>query len=216
MIKITKKAEPREWTEIRNTPGITYDSTPKDILRQALLNEQGGLCAYCMRRINYTPGDTTTTRIEHIKSRKQSLNEGKPEETLSYNNMVLCCDGNIAKDGDFHCDRSKEDSPISFTPFEQHVIDTISYCSMDGRIKSSNPDYDEDLNKTLNLNHPILKGNRKETIKGLVKALGKEKWKRKDLEEKLKRYTDTTSNRQLHPYCGVIVWFLNKRLKQYK
>ncbi len=215
MIKITKKSEPRKWTEIRNTPGITYNNADKDILRQALLNEQGGLCAYCMRRINYTLGDTTTTRIEHIKPQSQSLNEGKPEETLAYNNMVLCCDGNTSNDGHFHCDRSKKETPISFTPFEQHVIDTISYSSMDGTIKSSNPDYNNDLNKTLNLNHPILKGNREATIKGLVKALGKKKWTRKNLTDKLNHYSTTTANGQLQAYCGVIVWYLNKKLKQY-
>ena len=86
MIKITKGKEPIEWTEVRNTPGVTYENAPKDELRKSLLNEQGGLCAYCMRRVSFIPGTTTTTRIEHIKPRTLSIGEGREEETLSYNN----------------------------------------------------------------------------------------------------------------------------------
>lgn len=214
MIKITKGREPSEWTEIRNTPGIRFEDAPKDDLRQSLLKEQGGLCAYCMRRIVFNPGETTTTRIEHLKPRTQSIQEGKSWETLVYNNMVLCCDGDIDGNGNFHCDRSKDDMNIGFNPFDQAVFDTISYSSKDGTIKSSNRDYDRDLNEVLNLNHPRLEANRLAVIKGLVKELGKRKWKKKDLVDKLHYYSSNTANGQLHAYCGVFIWYLNKKLRQ--
>ena len=215
MIKIVKGREPEEWIKIRHTPGITYEDAPKDDLRQSLLSEQGGLCASCMRRLKFVPGVTTTTRIEHIKPRKLSLEEEKPEETLSYNNMVLCCDGDIDGDENFHCDRSKEDKCISFTPLDQNVFDTISYSSIAGTIKSSNPDYDSDFNDVLNLNHPRLKMNRQAVIKGLVREIGKKKWKKKDIMGKLRYYSSHTSKGQLHEYCGVIIWFLQKKLRQF-
>ena len=63
MIKITKGPEPVGWTTIKNTPGIDYDSADKTALRQALFKEQGGICGYCMRRINVVVGEVPDTRI---------------------------------------------------------------------------------------------------------------------------------------------------------
>ena len=215
MIKITKGHEPAEWSAVRSTPGMTYEDAPKDSLRLALLQEQGGLCAYCMRRIKYTRGESTITRIEHVKPRALSLAEGKSWETLSYGNMVLCCDGDIDGNGTFHCDRSKEDRIISFKPFDQTVMDTISYSSNKGTIKSSNRDYDRDFNKILNLNHPKLEISRLAVIKGLVTELGRKKiWKKRDLIDKLNYYSTPKANGKFHEYCGVIIWYLNKKLRQ--
>ena len=215
MIKITKGKEPAEWTSERTTPGMTYEDAQKDELRLALLEEQGGLCAYCMRRISFTKGKTTTTRIEHVKPQALSIAEGKVYETLAYSNMVLCCDGDIDGNGTFHCDRSKEDQIISFRPFDQAVIDTISYSSNKGTIKSSNLDYNRDFNEILNLNHPRLEINRLAAIKGLVTELGKKKmWKKRDLIDKLNYYSTPKANGKFHEYCGVIIWYLNKKIRQ--
>ena len=49
MIKIEKKAEPHSWTEHRLTEGAKYEATSD--LKNALMSDQGYLCAYCMRRI---------------------------------------------------------------------------------------------------------------------------------------------------------------------
>lgn len=215
MIKINKGKEPAEWILERTTPGMTYEDAKKDVLRLALLEEQGGLCAYCMRRISFTTGKTTSTRIEHVKPQALSIAEGKSWETLSYGNMVLCCDGDIDGNGTFHCDRSKEDRIISFKPFDQTVMDTISYSSNKGTIKSSNKDYDRDFNKILNLNHPKLEISRLAVIKGLVTELGRKKiWKKRDLIDKLNYYSTPKANGKFHEYCGVIIWYLNKKIRQ--
>ena len=72
MKKIIKSKEPKEWTEYRLTPGVKY--SPISELREALLKEQGYLCAYCMRRIPTKDGNSEeTSRIEHLKSRKNPL-----------------------------------------------------------------------------------------------------------------------------------------------
>ncbi|MFI3263358.1 MAG: hypothetical protein R3Y26_10715 [Rikenellaceae bacterium] len=42
----------------------------------------------------------TKTKIEHLKCR-----ERYSDETLDYNNMVVCCPGSI--DGKLHCDSCK-------------------------------------------------------------------------------------------------------------
>lgn len=215
MIKITKEKEPADWTEERNTPGITYETAHKDALRLALLDEQGGLCGYCMRRVSFAAGTPTDTRIEHLKPRTLSLAEGKPEETLAYGNMILCCNGDIDGSKNMHCDASKGEKEIHFTPFDAAAIATISYSSKDGSIKSSNEVYDSDLNNILNLNHPRLAANRLAVIKGLVKEMGRKTWKKSDIAHKISYYSERTAKGQLHEYCGVVIWYLNKKLRQF-
>ena len=214
MIEIKKSSEPVEWVEIKKTPGITYEDADKTELRKSLYNEQGGLCAYCMRKINIE-NRLTQTRIEHIKPRTISIEEDCVEETLQYNNMVLCCDGDIAGDGIYHCDRSKEDKRISFNLFNNIVFDTISYSTKNGQIKSSNDVYDKEFNDILNLNHPRLMTNRLAVIKALITELGKKQWKKKDLKDKLECYTNKTSDGTFREYCGVTIWFLKKMLRKY-
>jgi len=216
MIKISKGKEPAAWTQERNTPGITFVTAHKDALRLALLKEQGGLCGYCMRRVNFVPGTPTDTRIEHLKPQTLSIAEGRPEETLAYGNMILCCNGDIDGNNTLHCDASKGDTEIHFKPFDAAAIATISYSSRDGKIKSSNEVYDNDLNEVLNLNHPRLAENRLAVIKGLVKVLGRKTWKKTDITHKLAYYSTMTAKGQLHEYCGVIIWYLNKKLRQFQ
>ena len=103
MILINKNQEPKEWTEYCSTPGVTYQSIPE--LVDALLKEQGYICAYCMRRIptkDKIEGKLTSEdhRIEHIKCR-----ENHEDLQLKYNNMLICCPGHIGEDE--HCDRKK-------------------------------------------------------------------------------------------------------------
>ena len=215
MIKITKGQEPAEWTEERNTPGITYETARKDSLRLALFEEQGGLCGYCMSRVKVEAGKVTDTRIEHVKPRELSMLEGRPEETMSYGNMILCCNGDIDGDNNLHCDASKRDKSLHFKPFDEAAIATIYYSSKDGSVKSSNEIYDKDLNEVLNLNHPRLAANRLAVIKGLVKEMGRKTWKRTDITHKLTYYSTKAENGKLHAYCGVIIWYLGKKLRQF-
>ena len=85
MIYIVKKHEPRELTEYReseSSTGVrpTYDSMSSDLheyVLSKLVEEQGGLCAYCMCRIPETDkktGSTLKCTIEHIEP--QSLTRG--------------------------------------------------------------------------------------------------------------------------------------------
>ena len=172
MILIQKKSEPKEWQEYRCTPGVDYQSIPE--LVDALLEEQGYICAYCMRRIphkdrlykkdgiNYVLTDEDH-RVEHIQSR-----ENHDDKKLDYSNMVICCPGHIGSEE--HCDRLKGSKDISFTPLDANFIATLSY-KMDGEIVSSNEQYNKEINEVLNLNTPILKENRKNTWEAVKKEL---------------------------------------------
>ena len=212
MIKIDKGSEPNSWMLIRRTPGMTYDASDKTDLRASLLKEQGFICGYCMRRVN-----AANSRIEHLKPQSLSLRQGKPEETLDYSNMIVCCDGDINgsnAEKQFHCDRHKKETPIHFTPFTQHPIDSISYSSKTGEIKSSDSIINDDINKVLNLNLGRLKENRLAVLRGVIVMLGTKKdWKKSEIQSLLNNYISKDANGQKKAYCGIVIWFLSSRLR---
>ena len=90
MRTIKKSPPPPEhvtWCQsCRLDPNFGYELLPhKSLLIQAMLGEQGWLCAYTERRIN-----PNTCHIEHLKPQSLSRHEGAPDETVDYGNMVLC------------------------------------------------------------------------------------------------------------------------------
>lgn len=204
MRKIDKGPEPKSWTLYRHTPGADYDAANKDDLREALIAEQGGLCAYCQSRIVFQRGQTTDTRIEHIKCRNLH-----PDLQLDYKNMVLCCNG--ITDGEEHCDVSKHAQNISFTPFDKQFINTLTYSSHDGTIKSSNPTYNAELNGVLNLNHAQLKANRREALLAVITMLPRNnKWKAHDIQAQINRFAARNAQGQFVPYNGIVLWFMRR------
>lgn len=222
MIKITKTREPKEWTEYRNTPGVDYQSIPE--LVESLLKEQGYICAYCMRRIphrdklykkdgkNYVLTDEDH-RIEHILSR-----DNHQDKKLSYDNMVICCPGHIGDSS--HCDRLKDSNDVSFDLFDSNFIATLSY-KTDGEIISSNALYNKEINEVLNLNTPLLKTNRKESWdsvrKELLSLMNGKPWNKAVILKYIQKYS-TMHNKdgklQYIPYCGIVIYNLQKKLKQ--
>lgn len=163
-----------------------------------------------MRRVS-----NNNTRIEHLKPQTISIAENHPEETLDYRNMIICCNGDINGNDNpkaFHCDRKKGETPIHFTPFDANAIDTLSYSSRDGEIKSSDTNCNDDINKTLNLNQPLLKANRQAKLKGVIQMLGrKSDWKKSEIKKMIDTYSYKDSDGKMYEYCGIVVWFLTKR-----
>lgn len=212
MIQITKGREPQEWTEYRNTPGVDYQAIPE--LVESLLREQGYLCAYCMRRVPcWDKISSEDHHIEHLLSR-----ENHDDRKLDYRNMVICCPGHIGDED--HCDRLKKSRDITFSPFDANFIGTLSYRS-DGDIVSSDEQYDREINDVLNLNTPLLKENRKSAWEGvkqaLIKDMGGKPWRKSVLEKYLGKYTSMRNHDghlQYTPYCGIVIYFLRKKIRQ--
>lgn len=208
MRKIEKKAEPKEWTQHRLTPGVGYQAIPE--LRDSLLQEQGYICAYCMRRIPTTDGNSNeTSRIEHILSRKKH-----DDLKLDYQNMAVCCPGAI--DNHFHCDKLKGENDITFSLHDDSFISTISYKTKDGKIESSNAKFHSEIDNLLNLNHLLLKKNRQQALSGIIKSLSKKNgiWKKSEIQKHLTNWNEKDKNGHLKPYCGIITWYLNKRISR--
>lgn len=244
MRRIDKDREPTEWEEYRHRDGATFDADgakeAKQKLRDALIREQGYLCAYCQRRITLNGN----TRIEHIIS--QSVLKGeqgdkqpdKPSDEwwfrdrdkyyglfneLYYGNLVLCCDGNISGSNsgsqnphNFHCDRSKGERCVHFNIFSQDFIDTLSYEPASARIKSNNSEYHNEINDVLNLNLPMICRNRQEVVNGIKIILKKKGWNKNNLLRLLNKFESVGLNGYREPYDGFASWYLRRALRQAK
>lgn len=208
MRKIVKSAEPVEWTAYRRTPGVGYQAIPE--LRQSLLEEQGYICAYCMRRIPHRDNNSSENcRIDHILSRKRH-----DDLKFSYQNMIACCPGAINQE--FHCDKLKGENDITFDLSDDSFIHTLSYQSKSGEIKSSNKDYQEEINDLLNLNHSLIRKNRQQTLQGVITRLGQRTWKVSDIRKTIENWDNNDNEGRYKPYNGIVLWYLKKKINHRK
>lgn len=208
MRQIKKNAEPPEWRAYRLTPGVSYQAIRE--LRESLLKEQGYICAYCMRRIPLKDSKSNeTSRIEHILSR-----ENHPDRQLNYTNMAICCPGAI--DNHVHCDNSKGSKDITFDLYNRYLFTTLSYKAKDGEIISSDANFNTQMNDILNLNHPLLKAGRNAVRKGIFEALNKQGWTEENIKRQIELWDNKDDKGCYRPYCGMVVWYLTKKLNQTK
>ena len=158
MIEIKKVREPDSLLWYRQQKGASYDQMDKaikDELLQSLLVEQGHICAYCMRRIperRVLPIGVASATIEHWFPRNPKSNDDVGQG-LNYRNMFAVCSGNRGcgnKEG-LTCDARRGNEPIKVNPCNAETLHGITYTSS-GKIQSSDPIIDEDINKRLNLN----------------------------------------------------------------
>lgn len=206
MLLIYKGKEPAALTEYRagkwnpvekQSIQPTYDDMPteiKDRIREKLLNEQGFLCAYCMRRMS----SIDEVKIEHWKPEADLDEDGK----LEYGNMLGVCYGR-AKSMEGYvgrkyetCDQHRGSIPLTVDPRSPESVSKIEYSSKNGRITSKDPAIMHDLTDTLNLNcgaPHFLPENRKEVLYSAIQMLNRKagkngQWKRSDML-KVKRIT---------------------------
>jgi uncharacterized protein (TIGR02646 family) len=207
MIRINKGVEPGAWTQKKATPGFTeYEPIPA--LRNALLAEQGYICAYCMREIPVKDkGIKETSKIEHVQSR-----DDRPDLQLEYGNMVICCPGYI--NAEDHCDKLKNGNSVTFSLFNDYFPNTISYSTKTGDISSSNKVLNKEMEDLLNLNNEMLAANRLNALDGVRQILENKKWKKAKLQEKLEEWVNPNNNGRKKAYCGIVIWYLKIKIRQ--
>lgn len=208
MRSITKGVEPNSLAEHRARPYSNYDNyQDKDDLRTALVNEQCGLCCYCMSRIR---GDAAAMRIEHWRSQANH-----PDDQLVYRNLLGACNGGEGQPLRLQCcDTRKRNLGLRWNPANpDHQIETRVRYDPDGTIRADDIEFDQQLNQALNLNLPMLKNNRKSVLTAVLD------WWRENrpvAHERIEReiHWRTMSNGDLPPYCQVAVWWLRKELPE--
>jgi uncharacterized protein (TIGR02646 family) len=158
MRRITKNSEPVSLCEFKKKHkdrdhseaqygDLTYEDRVS--IRDSLVAEQYGLCAYCMSAIK-----TEGCHIEHIKPKSTF-----PKLSLEYSNMIASC--NSDKSCGIHKGDKYSDDFVA--PTEKDCETEYSY-TMDGRIRSRSNRACYTI-KLLNLNSHKLKNARKAAIK---------------------------------------------------
>lgn len=210
MKDIQKGREPTALTQHRQSGGRFDDPGPwKQELRRALLREQGGLCCYCMNRI-----DLATMKVEHLRPQ-----HSHPGQQLEHRNLLAACPGGQqhpthAGCDVTHCDTHKGARPIELDPVAG-VQHRVRYGFVEGRIFGRDPAAERDLDEALNLNAPHLRRLRQQVIAGLVARLNKKyrdrTWSRDVLEREIARWS-ARDGHDFRPFCQVAVEFLRKQL----
>jgi len=208
MRTIVKGTEPTSLSEYRAAPGANYQGySDKDTLRNSLVNEQRGLCCYCLSRIR---AEYNTMKIEHWHSQRRY-----GTEQLDYSNLLGACKGNEGKLGrDQHCDTFKGERDLSLNPVNQlHRVGELTRFGVDGRISSNDPVFATELDTVLNLNQRHLVNNRRAVLDAFTAAMPRHgPLQRATLERWLLDWNGESTDGELRPFCQVIVYWIRKRL----
>ena len=208
MRTIIKGDEPASLTEHRCTAHADYDNyTDKDTLRQALVNEQRGLCCYCLSRIR---PDENAMKIEHWHCQ-----DNYSDEQLDYANLLGACLGNQGQSPKHqHCDTLKGNRDLSRNPANpSHQVERFIHYEGGGKMFSQDAAFNGELNDVLNLNAKFLQNNRKATLEAFKMTLQKRgELSRITLERWVEDWNGESRSGELMPFCQVVVYWLRKRL----
>ena len=204
-----------------------FDRLDKQIIRDALVKEQHGLCAYCMKRIEAND----KMNIEHYRPIKSSK-----DHVLDFSNMLGCCKGGRDETSKEQrvlcCDAAKKDQTITIDPCNRSMMEKIYY-RKDGRIYVNSADkklkYDIDhvlqLNGILDKNGNMKRDTSTQIVMGrrvayrnyenFMQALHR---KFGNNESKIKTYVrkrieDIEALETYPEYAGVILYFLRRRMR---
>ena len=222
MIVVQKGKEPNSLLAFRKQqPDADYEDMPTNVLRDVrsqMGEEQGHLGAYCMKKIE----DPRDVRVEHCKPRHpQDEIKHDKKATLEFKWMLGVCYGNSIEKGvkpeDTTCDAHKGNAELTINPFDELSVRKIKY-KADGSIYSDDADINEDVTEILNLNCEAI--SLPETRKNVLNVLKNEivekcKGKSHDayIRELERIYDRLVYQRNLTPYCGIIISWLEEKLK---
>ena len=206
----------------KKNPDADYEDMPSSVradVREQMWNEQKHLCAYCMRRID----SPSVVRIEHCRPRhpKDEVVHDK-KATLDFRWMLGVCYGNSlvkgVKDEDMTCDAHRKNKELTINPFDEVSVRKIKY-KADGSIYSEDAEINKDVTDTLNLNCQALSlpQTRKKVLSEAQKRIVQKcAGKSQDayVHELERTYTSLVQERNLTPYCGIIISWLEGKLKK--
>lgn len=193
-----------------------FDHLDKGFIRDSLVKEQHGICAYCMRRIESNIHMT----IEHW-----SPIELEPDRAVDYSNMLGVCNGGREKKCEAYlddgrrilcCDASKGDRKITISPLNPEHMKLIRY-SADGMIYTHPEDetLTTDMNEVLNLNSIILVEGRKQAYESYVRFISGLVKRNKPIRNAIEKEIERLKNKATYDeFAGVVIYFLERKLKR--
>ena len=222
MIVVKRGKEPNSLLKFRKeNPDADYEDLESDVLkdiRKQMWEEQRGLCAYCMKKIDVPE----VVRIEHCRPRHpRDEQEHDKKATLDFKWMLGVCYGNSlvrgVKQEEKTCDAHRKNAELTVNPFDELSVRKIKY-KADGSIYSDDKDINKDVTETLNLNCQALslpQTREKVLMAEKNRIMRKCKGKSQDafMRELERTYTSLVRERNLTPYCGIIISWLESKLK---
>jgi hypothetical protein len=155
--------------------------------------------------------DRESMKVEH-----RSCQERHPERALDYDNLFAACPGNPGQPWPHQtCDSHKANADITINP-GGNIEPFLRYLA-DGRLVSDNPEYQRDIDATLNLNVPELMRARRSVQTGLLDALTRlmpREWKVAHLKDELERWERRDPQGNYREFCQVVVYLLRKRIRR--
>lgn len=158
--------------------------------------------------------------IEHCRPRHpQDEKEHDKKATLDFKWMIGVCYGNSLLGGvkpeDKTCDAHRGNTELTINPFDEVSVRKIKY-KADGSICSDDVEINKDVTETLNLNCQAL--SLPQTRMNVLMAtqdriIKKCKGKGHDayIRELKRTYTSLVEERNLIPYCGIIISWLEDK-----
>lgn len=224
MVELKEQAEKEGLSE--NEAYDRLRNPLKDQVREALMLEQGHLCAYCMRRIPderilETDTELSDVYIEHWTARSSDVKVAE-NKSLDYNNLLAVCSGNEKapeagkrKKRFFTCDKKRDNRPLKINPLDAETLKTIKY-SEDGKIESTDTVINDDLNIRLNLNCSsdavTLPQNRKNVLDAVQLAVVEQGNNiLQNCIEQLHIFESEEDSKT--PYIGIAIWWLKTQIK---
>jgi len=195
-MRLIKKGEEPEFLikakKMSIEEGGTYEKLDKTHLIDALMKDQGYICAFCMVRINvkdskrervtiiHDPSWCWPWKIAHLIPQNPPANNS-PEElealrlrTLDWKNLFGACRGNdLDKRAEKTCDTRQKNRVPTINPLNQVHIESLKCKTdkIDGTeqmgciLFSSDNDMNNDIEEIFGLNKGYLPDNRRETLR---------------------------------------------------
>lgn len=208
MRSIKKRAECgelREWKKQNNKSpqNIHYDNLGKaqrDPMLKALINEQGGLCAYTMKQIPQTNGKWQA-HIEHILPRSKH-----PSLSVDWGNMLACVPGRNV--GCEYGAKRKDEYDPNILPFVNPIQGGAAKqfrFRETGEVEGLTPAAQACVDgKVLNLNHIELRNDRVGKIRGALD----QKPTAKQARQRAQALRMFSKHGTLEPYCEAVAQVL--------
>ncbi len=189
----------------------------RNTLKKSLIEEQGGICCYCMRHIN-----NNMAHIEHFwpKGVDKFLHLD-----LEYVNLFASCEGkklldsnaNFLIDWDEFCGHKKDNwyDENMIIPTDYRIEDMFTYldngdiCATSGRTTFYIADQ---MIKALGLDSYYLNRNRQEAIEAMYEELDETLLDDQMYIRDMIDYYDNKINGEYVPYCGALVSCLRRLL----
>ena len=162
MRRIVKQREPAELIAHRNTQvGVDYDNAPKEPMRKALLAEQEGLCAYCMKQI-----DVGAMKIEHHTAQTVDATGA-----LDWSNLLGVCEGGAKGPRTLQtCDTRKGNAALSLNPTYERIERQVTY-NTNGALVASNASEQHEADVILGLNTADPRRARESTLDAFLNVV---------------------------------------------